>query len=61
MKCRYAATCFFCIQTDNTRYLYRREAIKMLILLPTVPARLLTAVVAIVLVALVNSLAIMGW
>lgn len=33
----------------------------MLILLPTVPARLLTAVVAIVLVALVNSLAIMGW
>jgi hypothetical protein len=33
----------------------------MLLLLPTVPLRLIAAIVAIILVAIVNSLAIMGW
>lgn len=38
-----------------------REAVKMALLLPTVPFRLCIAVAAIVAVALVNSIAIFGW
>lgn len=37
------------------------EAVKMALLLPTVPFRLCIAVAAIVAVALVNSIAIFGW
>ncbi len=38
-----------------------REAFKMLLLLPTVPIRLAVIVAAIIAVAIVNSLAILGW
>jgi len=38
-----------------------REAIKMVLLLPTVPLRLMICVMSIILVALVNSIAIFGW
>jgi hypothetical protein len=38
-----------------------REAVKMALLLPTVPLRLCMVVAAIIGVAIVNSLAILGW
>lgn len=38
-----------------------REAVKMALLLPTVPLRLCMAVAAIIGVAIVNSIAILGW
>lgn len=38
-----------------------REAVKMALLLPTVPVRLCMCFAAIIGVAIVNSLAILGW
>lgn len=38
-----------------------REAVKMVLLLPTVPVRLVIIIASIIAVAVVNTLAILGW
>jgi hypothetical protein len=50
-----------CLIAGDGSCLYCREAFKMVLLLPTVPVRLVIIIASIIAVAVVNTLAILGW